>query len=192
MCCQRWMGGGWQRAKCLNTAVMDVGKNTVKWLQRDPSTHQPTHPPPSPPHLILLLLLSAPHYKGKCSQRQQSHISLSGGKKKEGGGVDEKKIMRPKNKKKRRKNRKRAVKVWKVGWAAGEVGWSRVKPDARRIHLEEKEEKKRRKGSLCVCVCVPMCIWWGVGWAGGGRNQYFCDVATQATANDSKHHEKIW
>lgn len=25
-----------------------------------------------------------------------------------------------------------------------------------------------------------------------GRNQYFRDVATQATANDSKHHEKIW
>ena len=25
-----------------------------------------------------------------------------------------------------------------------------------------------------------------------GRNQYFHDVATQATANDSKHHEKIW
>lgn len=24
------------------------------------------------------------------------------------------------------------------------------------------------------------------------RNQYFHDVATQATANDSKHHEKIW
>lgn len=25
-----------------------------------------------------------------------------------------------------------------------------------------------------------------------GRNQYFHDVATQATANDSKHHENIW
>lgn len=25
-----------------------------------------------------------------------------------------------------------------------------------------------------------------------GRNQYFCNVATPATSNDSKHHEKIW
>lgn len=35
--------------------------------------------------------------------------------------------------------------------------------------LEEKQQKRRQ-----------------------GRNQYFCNVATPATSNDGKHHEKIW
>lgn len=39
-----------------------------------------------------------------------------------------------------------------------------------------------------VWVCVRRCCCCCCCWA----NQYFCDVATQATANDSKHHEKIW
>lgn len=49
-------------------------------------------------------------------------------------------------------------------------GWGRGKSRDCRRGGRRKKKKKRSEG----------------------RNQYFHDVATQATANDSKHHEKIW
>lgn len=104
--------GGWQQAKCLNTAVMDVGKNTVKWLQRDPSTHQPTHPPPSPPHLILSSYSLLPPIRGSALKDSKAHFSVWK-KKKEGGGGRRKKIMRPKNQKKKKTGKgQRKNKKW--------------------------------------------------------------------------------
>lgn len=64
----------------------------------------------------------------------------------------------------------------RVGWGAGGVQISKY---------NTRKEVVVVVGFLCGCVrcCCCCCCW---------ANQYFYDVATQATANDSKHHEKIW
>lgn len=51
-------------------------------------------------------------------------------------------------------------------------------------NLKIQQQHRGGGGLLCGCVRRCYCCCWA--------NQYFCDVATQATANDSKHHEKIW
>lgn len=63
----------------------------------------------------------------------------------------------------------------------------------------QEQQKKEWDEVLVECKTqntTPGKRWWWGSCVGSCSccwvNQYFCNVATQATANDSKHHEKIW
>lgn len=136
----------WTRA-CA--ALMDVGKNTVKWWQREipPPHHPTTSPAPTLSHPITTSAFERRRAKPQRDVRTESQ----GNKNQETG--------------EQKKGRSERIKrdELPVKW----VGRASTQSLKCNIGKEKEGEKK-------------------------GRNQYFRDVATQATANDSKHHEKIW
>lgn len=168
MCCQgEWVvsGWGWQGAKCQNTGLCCYDGCRKEYSEVIAKRSCPRTPP---------LQLSAPlkGVGGAFKERKATiqHLRENGGKKKQ--ETEEQKGHRA-------GKECSEMSCWWSGLVMRQL--RNLKCYTGKTGKGEEKEGMQ----FCVCVCVYMCV-------GGCWNQYFCDVATQATANDSKHHEKIW